>query len=95
MTEERRLHPPPDRTALARAARRPLPRAARIAILGAGCAGLTCADELRALGYENTTLFEARARAMLWCIMPTREPYMAHMTRPLAEVWPARIGAMR
>lgn len=42
---------------------RPLARDARIAIMGAGCAGLTCAEELRERGYRRVTLFEAQGRA--------------------------------
>lgn len=42
---------------------RPLPYDARIAIMGAGCAGLTCAEELRERGYRRVTLFEAQRRA--------------------------------
>jgi len=42
---------------------RPLPYDARIAIMGAGCAGLTCAEELRERGYQRVTVFEARSRA--------------------------------
>jgi glycine/D-amino acid oxidase-like deaminating enzyme len=42
---------------------RPLPSDARIAIMGAGCAGLTCAEELRERGHRRVTLFEAQRRA--------------------------------
>ncbi len=41
----------------------PLPSDARIAILGAGCAGLTCAERLRDGGYHRVTVFEATGHA--------------------------------
>ncbi len=42
--------------------RQPLRQNARIAIMGAGCAGLTCAEEFRDRGYSNITVFEAQRR---------------------------------
>lgn len=43
--------------------KRPLPTTSRIAIMGAGSAGLTCAEELRERGFRHITIFEAKSRA--------------------------------
>ena len=40
-----------------------LERAQRIAIIGAGAAGLTAAEELKDKGYQNITVFERTDRA--------------------------------
>ncbi|MBD2526199.1 NAD(P)-binding protein, partial [Nostoc sp. FACHB-133] len=34
----------------------------RIGIIGAGCAGLTAAEELHDLGYKNITIIDAKNR---------------------------------
>jgi protoporphyrinogen/coproporphyrinogen III oxidase len=36
---------------------------ARIGIVGAGCAGLTAAEELRGLGFKNVTVLESKSRS--------------------------------
>ena len=45
----------------------------RIGIIGAGCAGLTAAEELRSLGYRDITILEARGRAGGQCVSETTE----------------------
>ncbi|HEY0134862.1 MAG TPA: NAD(P)-binding protein, partial [Nannocystis sp.] len=45
----------------------------RVGIIGAGCAGLAAAEELRALGYRRVTILEARARAGGQCVSETTE----------------------
>lgn len=45
----------------------------RVGIIGAGCAGLAAAEELRTLGYHRVTILEARTRAGGQCVSETTE----------------------
>ena len=49
---------------------RPITPESRIAVLGAGCAGLTCAEFLRLRGAKQVTVFEAsdRAGGKVWSV---------------------------
>lgn len=64
----------------------------RIAIVGAGYAGLTVARELFRCGYKNITIFEAddRVGGRAYPIMPESKS-----GRPLDSITPFELGAMR
>ncbi len=64
----------------------------RIAIIGAGYAGLTVARELFRCGFKNVTIFEADTRigGRAYPIMPKTKS-----GRPLQSITPFELGAMR